>query len=70
MMARIMTTTQKKNTMMPAMAYPATVLVLATATTAQITRIGAILGGHLDDQVADHIGGPRAVAAASDYDAA
>ena len=28
MMARIMTTTQKKNTMMPGMAYPATVLAL------------------------------------------
>jgi hypothetical protein len=27
-----MTTTQKKNTMMPGMAYPATVLALATAT--------------------------------------
>jgi hypothetical protein len=32
MMARIMTTIQKKNTMMPGMAYPATVLALATAT--------------------------------------
>src|SRR5215471_17788275 len=32
MMARIMTATQKKNTMMPGMAYPATALVLATAT--------------------------------------
>jgi hypothetical protein len=32
MMARIVTTTQKKNTMMPGMAYPATVLALATAT--------------------------------------
>src|SRR5262249_29773475 len=32
MMARITTTTQKKNTMMPGMAYPATVLALATAT--------------------------------------
>src|SRR5689334_6186098 len=31
MMARITTTTQKKNTMMPGMAYPATVLALATA---------------------------------------
>jgi hypothetical protein len=31
MMARIMTTIQKKNTMMPGMAYPATVLALATA---------------------------------------
>ena len=31
MMARMMTTNQKKNTMMPGMAYPATVLVLATA---------------------------------------
>jgi hypothetical protein len=30
-MARITTTTQKKNTMMPGMAYPATVLALATA---------------------------------------
>jgi hypothetical protein len=30
MMARMTTTTQKKNTMMPGMAYPATVLVLAT----------------------------------------
>jgi len=32
MMARITTTTQKKNTTMPGMAYPATVLALATAT--------------------------------------
>jgi hypothetical protein len=32
MMARITTTIQKKNTMMPGMAYPATVLALATAT--------------------------------------
>jgi len=31
-MARITTTTQKKNTTMPGMAYPATVLALATAT--------------------------------------
>src|SRR5215472_3846493 len=31
MMARITTTTQKKNTMMPGMAYPATVLALAMA---------------------------------------
>jgi hypothetical protein len=31
-MARTTTTTQKKNTMMPGMAYPATVLALATAT--------------------------------------
>src|SRR5215472_12992479 len=31
MMARITTTTQKKNTMMPGIAYPATVLDLATA---------------------------------------
>src|SRR5215472_8888425 len=31
MMARITTTTQKKNTMMPGIAYPATVLALATA---------------------------------------
>ncbi len=31
MMARITTTTQKKNTTMPGMAYPATVLALATA---------------------------------------
>ena len=31
MMARIMTTIQKKNTMMPGMAYPAMVLALATA---------------------------------------
>jgi hypothetical protein len=31
MMARITTTTQKKNTMMPGMAYPAMVLALATA---------------------------------------
>jgi hypothetical protein len=30
MMARITTTIQKKNTMMPGMAYPATVLALAT----------------------------------------
>jgi hypothetical protein len=29
-MAKITTTTQKKNTMMPGMAYPATVLALAT----------------------------------------
>jgi hypothetical protein len=32
MMARITTTTQKKNTMMPGMAYPAMVLALAMAT--------------------------------------
>ncbi len=31
MMARIMATNQKKNTTMPGMAYPATVLALATA---------------------------------------
>jgi hypothetical protein len=31
MIARMTTTTQKKNTMMPGMAYPATVLALATA---------------------------------------
>jgi hypothetical protein len=31
MMARIATTIQKKNTTMPGMAYPATVLALATA---------------------------------------
>jgi hypothetical protein len=31
MMARIITTIQKKNTMMPGMAYPATVLALAMA---------------------------------------
>jgi hypothetical protein len=31
MMARMTTTTQKKNTMMPGIAYPATVLALATA---------------------------------------
>ncbi len=31
MMARTMTTTQKKNTMMPGMAYPATLLALATS---------------------------------------
>jgi hypothetical protein len=30
-MARITTTNQKKNTMIPGMAYPATVLALATA---------------------------------------
>ena len=30
MMTRMMTTTQKKNTMMPGMAYPAIVLALAT----------------------------------------
>jgi hypothetical protein len=30
MMARMTTTTQKKNTMMPGIAYPATVLALAT----------------------------------------
>jgi hypothetical protein len=32
MMARMTTTTQKKNTTMPGMAYPATVLAPATAT--------------------------------------
>src|SRR5215831_19824227 len=32
LMARITTTTQKKNATMPGMAYPATVLALATAT--------------------------------------
>jgi hypothetical protein len=31
MMARMTMTTQKKNTMIPGMAYPATVLALATA---------------------------------------
>ena len=31
MMARMMTTNQKKNTMMPGIAYPPTVLALATA---------------------------------------
>ena len=31
MMARMTTTTHKKNTMMPGIAYPATVLALATA---------------------------------------
>jgi hypothetical protein len=31
MMARMMTTNQMKNTMMPGMAYPATLLVLATS---------------------------------------
>lgn len=31
MMAKMTTTTQKKNTMIPGMAYPATALVLATA---------------------------------------
>jgi hypothetical protein len=31
MMARMTTTTQKKNTMIPGMAYPAAVLALATA---------------------------------------
>jgi hypothetical protein len=38
MMARIMTTIQKKNTMMPGMAYPATVLALATAASYPPTR--------------------------------
>jgi hypothetical protein len=37
MMARIMTTIQKKNTMMPGMAYPATVLALATAASYPLT---------------------------------
>lgn len=31
MMARMTTTSQKKNTMMPGIAYPATVLAFATA---------------------------------------
>jgi hypothetical protein len=45
MMARIATTTQKKNTMMPGMAYPATVLALATATS--YPPISDLFGGLL-----------------------
>ena len=41
MMARITTTTQKKNTMMPGTAYPATVLALATA--AQLPTISRLI---------------------------
>jgi hypothetical protein len=43
MMARMITTTQKKNTMMPGMAYPATVLALATA--ASYPRPPDLFGG-------------------------
>ena len=42
-MARITTTTQKKNTMMPGTAYPATVLALATA--ASYPRPRNLFGG-------------------------
>ena len=45
MMARIITTTQKKNTMMPGTVYPATVLVLATA--ASYPAPPALFGGSL-----------------------
>ena len=38
MMARMTTTSQKKNTMMPGMAYPATVLALATAASYPLLR--------------------------------
>ena len=38
-MARMATTTQKKNTMMPGMAYPATVLALATTASYPPPRI-------------------------------
>jgi hypothetical protein len=38
MMARMTTTTQKKNTMMPGIAYPATVLALATAASYPLLR--------------------------------
>src|SRR5436305_5987480 len=48
MMARIMTTIQKKNTMMPGMAYPATVLALATATSYPPTP-GLFRGCYWDD---------------------
>ena len=48
MMARIMTTIQKKNTMMPGMAYPATVLALATATSYPPTP-GLFRGCYRDD---------------------
>jgi hypothetical protein len=39
MMARMATTTQKKNTMMPGMAYPATVLALATIASYPLQRM-------------------------------
>jgi hypothetical protein len=39
MMARMATTTQKKNTMMPGTAYPATVLALATTASYPPPRI-------------------------------
>jgi hypothetical protein len=39
MMARMATTTQKKNTMMPGMAYPATVLALATTASYPLPRM-------------------------------
>jgi hypothetical protein len=42
MMARMATTTQKKNTTMPGMAYPATVLALAT--TASYPLPGMLFG--------------------------
>ena len=39
MMARMAITTQKKNTMMPGMAYPATVLALATTASYPLPRM-------------------------------
>ncbi len=51
MMARIMTTTQKKNTMMPGMAYPATVLALAT--TASYPTPRDLLGAESAQEYAD-----------------
>src|SRR6266851_4074588 len=48
MMARITTTTQKKNTMMPGMAYPAMVLALATAASYPPPRgVSGLFGGFL-----------------------
>ena len=39
MMATMTTTTQKKNTMMPGMAYPAIALVLATAVSYPLAQV-------------------------------
>jgi hypothetical protein len=46
-MARMMTTNQKKNTMMPGIAYPPTVLALATAASYP-TRPDLFHGGALE----------------------
>jgi hypothetical protein len=54
MMARITTTTQKKNTMMPGMAYPATVFALAT--TASYPPPRDLLGAESAHEYADVMG--------------